>query len=403
MVASETQEVRLDRWGAGAGLVGVVLVIVCLIGMFTGDHENAASVAQSYLFALIFWSMLTIGFFGLTTFHHTIRAKWSLSVLRIFESGGGVPSLLLIGALFVPVLVTIWQGSGALYEWSNPSVMAADHILQHKAKYLNPGFFTFRLILFFAVWALMAAYFRRSALRQDETLDEELAKRRTNWAAPGLVAFVLTCTFAFTDWVMSLEPHWFSTIYGIWFVAGMTLMGLSTSTLFLCLNATKEPYRRIISPSLTKDLGNMMLAFTMFWAYVAVSQYLIIWSGNLPEFAQYFHRRSLHGWNIIGFVTVIGHFFIPFMMLLSPRTKAVPANLARVCVWIILMRLVDTYLVVVPAFHHRGESGPMPHLFDFVALAGIGCLWFAVFASQIKKAPLIPAHDTRLMERSHHA
>jgi hypothetical protein len=401
MERDETQTLRLEKYGPMAALVGVVLLVVLLVGMFFTDPATQLHTLEAYLFSFIFWITLALGCYALTLFHHMVRGRWGLPVLRLFEAGGGPVTLLIMGALFLPIVVIIVKGGGVLYEWTDPVLVASDHILHHKARYLNAGWFIVRFALFFAIWIGIASFLRNSTRRQDESFDVREQHKRTNLATGGFVLFFVMVTFAFTDWVMSLEPHWFSTIYPLWFAVGMGLAAVSLVTLVVTLNADKEPYRRVVTPALTRDLGNLMLALTMLWAYTSISQYLIIWSGNLGEFTQYYVRRSEGGWNFIGFVLIVGQFFIPFMLLLSPRMKRVPSSLAKIAAWILLMRLVDVYNIVVPAFHDRvsplqiGWQEP-------VALIAIGAIWLAAFASQIKSAPLLPTHDPRLLEEQHH-
>jgi hypothetical protein len=400
MEANETTPLRLERYGMMAGLLGLVLLVVLVVAMV--NPATRLHTLEAYLFALIFWVCVPLGCLGWTLMHHTVRGRWGLSVLRLFEAGGGPLAMLAMAALFIPVILAVAMGGGLLYEWTDAALVARDHVLHHKAPYLNQPFFIIRFVLYFAIWAGFAAFLRSSTLRQESSNDVREQHRRTNWSAPGLVAFVLTVTFAFTDWVMSLQPHWFSTIYGAWFVVGQGLMALSLVTWILAANAHKEPYRRIVSPNLTRDLGNLLLAFTMLWAYTSLSQYLIIWSGNMPEFNEYYVRRSLGGWNFIGLTLIVGQFFIPFMLLLSPKTKRIPASLAKVAAWIFFMRLIDMYNTVVPAFHDRNSPLQLGWQ-EPVALVAIGAIWLAAFAAQIKKAPLLPTHDPRLFEEPHHS
>jgi len=328
-----------------------------------------------------------------------VNGKWGLPVMRILEAGASKRNFGLLAALFIPFIVSIGRGDGYLYKWSDPAVKATDKVIQFKEPYLNLPFFLIRAALFFLLWMGLTGLLRRSTRKQDETGGMKETDRRSSWAAPGLVAFVLSITFAFTDWVMSLEPHWSSTIYGVWWVVGMALMAFAFVTIIATLNKDKAPYAGIVKPSWTRDMGNLLLTFTMLWGYTSLSQYLIIWSGNLGETISYYVQRSNNHWNAIGMATVLGQFFVPFFALLSPRVKAQSKLLAQICGWILVMRLLDMYYVVMPAMRDL----PLPSFWDLVAIVGIGGLWTWAFSGAVKEAPLLPAYDPRLTEVEAHA
>lgn len=375
-------------------LMGPALVaaLVGLGGCALAFVQNRELFFQSWLYGFMFWVCLTLGCFGLTVLHHTVKGSWGLSVLRLYEAGGGPTMILVMGALFAPIVL----GLHSLYHWTHKEEVAKDIILQHKVGYLNEPFFIARAVAYFLVFALISYVLRSSSLRQDRTLDPGEAARRTTLSAPTLVFFVVFVTFAVTDWVMSLDPHWFSTIFGGWFVVGMGLAALAFGTLIVASNAGAKPYVEIVSPKLTRDLGNLMFAFTMLWAYFTLSQFLITWSGNLPEFTTYYYRRGTQAgtewWNYLGAFNVVCQWLIPFLLLLSPRVKRTTSILWKVALWILVMRAFDLYWNIIP-FFGRGFSWT-----DVAAFVGIGGVWLAVFASQVKNHALLPAHDTRLQE-----
>jgi hypothetical protein len=230
---------------------------------------------------------------------------------------------------------------------------------------------------------------------------------RSSWGAASLVFFVLSITFAMIDWLMSLEPHWTSTMYGVWQMVGAALGASALVTVVVCLNATRKPYVDIVSPNLTKDFGNVLFMFTMLWAYTSISQYLIIWNGNLPETAAYYMRRSHLSWNAIGMVTILGQFLIPWMTLLSPRVKRYPRLLRQIAGWIFAVHIVDMYLAVAPALsgpganHHRAVGDYI--LFDVLAFLTVGSIWRFVFARNIGRTQLLVSYDNRLQEALAHA
>jgi hypothetical protein len=396
--------VMSDRPGLNLAKLGPLGTIVGLIGA-----GAAAAVAwtdpkasQSYLFAWFFFGMMSLGFLGFLCLHHTVRGKWGLPVMRIFEAGASPQVLITMAIAFLPVVIPVLSGKSSLYEWSHADVVANDPILQHKAPYLNPVFWTIRFVLFFLIWIGISNFLAKSTAKQDETGEYSNEQRRSQIAPPGLVAFFVTATFAATDWFMSLEPHWYSTIYGVWNVVGAGLMALSVTVLIVTTNKDREPYKGLITPKLTKDLGNLLFALTMLWGYTSLSQYLIIWSGNIPEYTSYFVNRRLEGWQGVGLALILGQFFIPFFALLAPRTKAVASNLAKVAGWILVMRLLDSYYMIMPSFQASSRPTPMPQLWDFVAFIGVGGLWLMGFCLAMKSKKLIPTYDERLFEGDGH-
>lgn len=391
--STEARELRLDKVGSPALLVGVIALIACVIGFFTSREQ----VLQSYLFGWVFWIGMSIGALALTLLHHTVRGSWGTALLRMAEAGGSGVNFLVFGLLFIPIAL----GAHDLYHWTHAEAVASDPILQHKAPYLNMTAWVIRAVVFFAMWAWLAWGLRQSSLRDERLGEGKETARRTNWSAPAIVFLILTLTFAVTDWVMSVDPHWFSTILPVWFLVSQGLAVIALGTFVVCRYAKFAPFKDVMSPSLTRDLGNMMLALTMFWSYVAVSQYLIIWSGNLPEFTTYYVARGNGGWEWIGNFLIVGAFFAPFIYLLAPTNKARPEKLARVALWIFVVRIVDTYWNVLPVFSNRAT--PMVTIWDVLAFVGLGGVWLFVFAKQVRQAPLLPSYDQRLKEMAHDA
>jgi hypothetical protein len=352
---------------------------------------------QAYLFGWVFWTTIALGCLGLTLLHHTVRGAWGLPVLRLFEAGNR--TLPLMGLLYLPIL--LFGMHDVYHHWTDAAEVARDPILRQKSLYLNVPFFAVRFVIYFAIWIGLATYLNRSSLRQDQTGDKRLADQRANLAAPGLVIYVITMTFAFTDWVMSLEPHWFSTIYGVWFVTGAALSTMALVTWFVMRFADRRPYSEVVTPVLMKDLGNLMLALTLFWAYISLSQFLIIWSADLPEEVTFYTKRLAPGWRAIGTFTVLFQFFLPFLLLLSGRTKRTPGYLVLVAGLIFAMRMVDVLWIVVPAFDQPGLSAVPSAL---LALVGIGAFWISAFVYILSRRALLPTYDprlTRAMEAQH--
>lgn len=321
----------------------------------------------AYLNAWVFWLCLSLGCFGLLVLHHVLKAQWGRAVLPVLEAGAAILPLMFV--LYLPVL---FAGMPVLYPWASGE--AHGHIAEHRAPYLNMPFFIVRLMGFFAVWWLFTWLLTRSRRTRGDA--PEAVQFRTNLAAPGLVVFVLTVTFAMTDWVMALEEHWGSTIYGVWFITGQALSALALVTVWYA--RSPEPH-----PKILKDLGNLLLAFTLFWAYISLSQYLIIWSANLPEEATYYLRRSEQGWDVLGGVLMVGHFLVPFLALLSGKTKRSPRLLSVVAGWLLVMRVVDVYWIVVPSAR---QGSAVPTLMEVVLFFVIGVLWLGMMGLGLRAA-----------------
>lgn len=349
---------------------------------------------HSYLFGYIVWITLTLGCFGLMLFHHAIRGRWSAPVLRLYEAGAS--TLIPMAVLFLPILFVALP---ALYPWANAEIVRGDPVLEHKAAYLNPTFFTIRTVIYFAFWIGFTLYLTRSSLLQDKTGDQRLMDKRASVSAFGIVLFVLSVTFAFTDWAMSLDPKWLSTVYGAWFVAAMGLAASSFVALLVTAQVNRKPYSDVVTPQLTRDIGNLMLTFTLLWAYLSLSQFLIIWAGNLPEEITYYKRRLSPGWNEMGSFLIAFQFLVPFIALLSGNTKRTPRLLMTVAIWILFMRVVDIFWVIVPAFRANFGIHPM----DIVAFVGIGIIWLGWFRWRVAQHPLLPRHEPRLQEVYEHA
>jgi len=370
----------------------VVVIAVLTVTAVIGASKPQATL-QSYLFAVILFMSVTMGCFSLTLLQHVLQGKWGLPILRIFEAGGGVRNFLLMIALFVPIGI----GAHYLYPWARPEDVARDGVLQHRANYLNWPFLLIRFAFFFAAWMAYAYFMRRSVQAQEVTGRFREQQKRANWASPGLVFIVLSITFGYTDWVMALDPHWWSTMYALWFISGMCLGAVSIAAVLSCLNANKAPYNQIVNKNWTRDIGNLMFTFVMLWGYTNLGQYLIIWHGNLPETTTYLVNRSLGHWSNLSFVLVVGQFFIPFFALLSPTIKANPRKLAAVAIWILIMRLTDHFHVVEPFF--RAEMSV--NIVDLLALVGVGGLWAWMFSLNVKNVPLFPSYDPRILEAEH--
>jgi hypothetical protein len=305
------------------------------------------------------------------------------------------------------VVVAIGMLLGDIYPWTGirtETDPGMHHVMETKGTYLNPVFFLVRAVIYFTFWIAFSRFVNRSSLQQDQTGDPTLAQTRTNWSSPGLVVHVLLITFAATDWIMSLDPHWFSTILGVLFLAGQALGAVALSTLILVSLAGRRPFSQIISQELTRDLGNMLFAMTMFWTYISLSQFLIIWSANLPEETPFYVIRNSGGWLWVGVANILFGFFTPFLILLSGRTKRTPDYLWKVAALIFVMRIVDISWNVIP-FYLQAGWGDVGHLWWLCPAMwlGIGGIWISVFMGHLRRSPLLARHDPRVREVLEHA
>jgi hypothetical protein len=381
-------QLQLNKIRQRALIVGALALAACLFGAI----QSPAQFFQSYLLGFLFWFGIAIGCLGLVMLHHLVAGGWGFVIQRLLEAGSRTLPLMLL--LFVP----LYLGMQELYLWARPEAVSGDELLQHKSVYLNAPFFGLRALGYFAVWMIFAFFLNKWSATQDRTADPSLTRRIERISGPGLVALVLTISFAAIDWVMSLDPHWFSTIFGVLFVVGQGLSTLAFAIIVVNVLAKHKPLSEVISARQFHDLGTLMFAFVMLWAYVAFSQFLIIWSGNLPEEIPWYLHRLHGGWQVLAIALLVFHFALPFVLLLSRRTKRKAEILAKVAIAMIAARFVDLFWIVVPNFHSHAFS---IHWMDLLAPIGMGGIWIAVFVWQLQGRALLPLHDPRLKEAFH--
>ena len=370
----------LAQWRSRAALVGIAGLILTAIGLFISPSQFF----RSYLWAFLFWFGIALGCLPLLMLYHLVGGAWGFTIRRIIESG--TRTLPVLAVMFIPILF----GIPRLYEWSQPDKVAQIRALQLKHAYLNIPFWIIRTLIYFAVWLFYVYRLNSLSARQDETGDTALPRRFQRFSGPGLVVYGLTITFASFDWAMSLEPQWYSTIYGMLWIVSQALSGLAFAIAILALLAGTAPISRLSLPDSLHDLGNLLLAFVMLWAYLSFSQLLIIWSGNLPEEIQWYLSRLHHGWQWVAAALITFHFFVPFFLLLARFKKRHIRWIATIALLVLVMRVVDIYWIITPAFYRDRFT---LHWLDLFALVGIGGIWLAVYARQLAVMPLLPLHD----------
>ncbi len=379
-----TPPTELNRVRTVALVGGVLLSALLVLGAFI----DRAQFFHAYLVGFIFWTGITVGSLALLMLQHLTGGAWGLIIRRVLEASTRTLPLILL--LFVPVIV----GLNQIYPWTNRAEMNQVPALREKAAhYLNPPFFIGRALVYFAIWSLLAVLLNWLSLQQDRTNDSTVKKRLQIVSGPGLGALILTITFAAIDWVMSLDPAWSSTIFGLIFVASWSLSALAFGILSMSWLSKREPMNAVVRTSHFHDWGNLLLALVMLWTYFAFSQYLIIWSANLPEETVWYVARKHGGWGVIALGIVILQFVFPFMTLLSRAAKESAQKLAMLAVLILAMRVVDVIWLIEPSYNREHF-----HLswMDIVAPMAMGGLWLATFAWQLQKRSLVPINDPQL-------
>ena len=370
---------RVQRIALASGAIGLALC-----GAFA--IRSGTQCLRSYLFAYAFWLTIPTGCMAILMLHHLTGGWWGYPIRRLLEAG--TRTFVWMAVLFLPVLL----GMSRLYKWAQPTEVAADPMLQYKHPYLNPQFFTVRVLIYFAIWIGLARTLNKWSDEQDRSADPRLATRLEALSGPGLILWGIAVTYSSIDWVMSLEAHWFSTMYGMIVMVVAALTAMSFVVFVLRKISGQEAIAHAVTPSQFNDLGNLMLAFVMLWAYLTFSQFLIIWAGNIKDEIPWYVSRAFGGWGAIAVILIVLHFALPFLLLLQRGVKRRLRMLSFVAGMLMVLSLVDVYWLVAPAYE---TSGPHPSPLDLFAVVGIGGLWLAVFFSELKKWPLLPQHDPR--------
>jgi hypothetical protein len=377
---------RLRALGLAAGGVGLVLSIV-------GFVLSREYFFRAYLVGWVFWVGISLGCLAISMLGHLTGGDWQVVIRRVLEASSRVLPVLLI--LFIPLAL----GLPTLYEWARPDAVKADHVLQMKQAYLNPQFFLVRLVLYFLIWIGLAFSLSRLSRRQDETQDLSLMSRMRMISAPGLIIYVLSLTFASVDWLMSLQPHWFSTIFGFYLVASQGLSAFAFLIVVALMLSRSGAMEGIYQPRHFHDWGKLLFAFVMIWMYFSYSQWLITWAGNLPEEISFFLARIRGGFGLVTLLIVLFHFVVPFSLLLSRDLKRNGRTLVLVAGTLLLMRWVELFWQVEPAFQVRHAASYW--LYVAVPLF-IGGVWLFFFARTLSSRPLLPIHDPYLPEAIAH-
>ncbi len=371
-----------------AAVVGAVLTGVG----FT--MSGADRFYEAYLVAWVFWTGVGLGSLALLMVQHLTGGAWGLVIRRVLEAS--TRTLPFMAVLFIPIVF----GMDHLYHWTDAEAAASDPVIRDKVAYLNTPFFLARQVFYFAVWTGMATLLSKWSAEQDRTGDPAMAKKMAALSGGGLLVFGLTVTFAVVDWTMSINPHWFSTMWGLLYIVGQALSALGFSIAVLVMLSKDAPFDKVINPSHFHDLAKLLFAFIMLWAYLSFSQFLIIYSANTQEEIPHYWVRAQNGWQFVGWALVALHFVLPYVLLLSRDIKRDWRRLSLIASWMVAVRLVDYYWHVAPEFHHEGLS---VGLIDIALPIALGGVFVMLFAAQLKGRPLLPLHDEGLAKAlTHH-
>jgi hypothetical protein len=379
MSADVARDADLGRAQRAALLVGAIGLVAGLIGAVAGARQFF----EAYLIAYVFWLGIALGCVALAMVHHLVGGVWGYLLRRALEAGAMTVPLMAI--LFVPLLL----GLHDLYRWTDAGALAASETLRHKRPYLNIPFFVARAALYFAVWSALAWLLNRWSREHDRTADPALLERLRRLSAGGLVLYAVTITFAAIDWLMSLEPEWYSTVFGFLIMTSQGLATFAFAIVAAILLARYAPLAALLTEPRLNDLGSLLLTAVLLWAYMAFAQFLIIWAGNLPRENVWYRHRTVAGWRWLTVALIVVHFCLPFAVLLFRRARGGRVPLAVLGCLILAMQLLYTFWLVAPAF----QSSPAgASWLDAVLPLGIGGVWLGAFVWWLRRGPLLPRH-----------
>ena len=398
-IANYQAPAELNRLRTVSLGVGGIALVAWAIGLYFAPEQAL----RSWLLGFIFWAGLGIGSIGILLLQYLTGGAWGVVIRRVAEAASRTLPIVIV--LFLPLAI----GVTSLYEWTH--LAPTEHVMQHRGWFMTKESWWLRSFVYFAIFAVMAYLLNKWSAAQDKSRDFEEAAAHlgtaTKFSGPGMVVYAIFVSFAAVDWMMMLDPHYFSTIWGLLFVAGWALSCFCFSVIILAYLSDKAPLDRVLGRRHFHDLGKLMLALVMVWAYFNFSQYLIIWSGNIPEETGWFQARTMHGWGYIAWALVLFHFAAPFLVLLMQDLKRRAKTLALVAGFILFMRFVDMYWLIGPSprISTHGETLGLLASFSWMDIVGpiaVGGIWLWYFFGQLMKRPLAPIMDPFLEKAIEH-
>jgi hypothetical protein len=351
---------------------------------FRGDPQRSM---YGYLFAFVCVLSIALGCMFFVIIQHLTRAGWSVAVRRVAEFA--MTAMPLFAILFLPIAFL----AGDMFPWSH--IEAGDHALENKAPYLNMTFFMIRSGIYLFVWVVLGWWFYKISVEQDDGTKPQNTRKLWATSAPAIIFYALTVTFASVDWLMSLQPHWYSTIFGVVFFAGCFLAGLAFMTLVLLGLQSAGALRESVTLEHYHDLGKLMFAFIVFWAYVSFSQFMLYWYANIPEETEFYMHRLEHGWQWVSYAIPVTNFIVPFLFILSRHVKKNKVALACFCVYLLVVHCLELFWLVMP---NAGEHGGSLRLGDLTALLGVFSLFLAWVAYLVSRRNIVAIGDPKLKE-----
>lgn len=390
---------EISRWrNLAIGIGGIGTVILLAVALIFPEQREIA--LRAWLLGFMFACGIGVGGLGILHLQYLTGGAWGVVIRRIVEACSRTIPVLAI--LFVPIAIGVYN----LYEWSH--LNGKDAIVDARGWYLTWSGFVVRAVIYFALWFVMQYLLNKWGAQQDASADyEESAKHlgsATAFSGPSLVFFVLIVSFAAIDWTMTLDPHWFSTIWGFLYVAGWALSCFSFVVVILAFLSDKAPMNRILGKRHFHDIGKLMLALVMVWAYFNFSQFLIIWSGNIPEETPWYLKRMKDGWGWIGLLLILFHFAFPYLVLLSRDIKRNAKYLAMMAIFILFLRVVDMFYHIAPSVLTTGEYPKFNAFWLLYAIGplAVGGIWLWAFFGELAKRPLVPVKDPFLENAIEH-
>ncbi len=374
------------RMMAVAGIATVIVALLISLPFDSGHNHFF----HAYLLSVCFFLSISLGALFFVTLQHLTGARWSVVIRRIAELL--TTPLFVLGLLMLPILVPMLFGCSAPFEWNDVELRASDELIRNKAPYLNAPMFALRAIIYFSFWILLSRFYLKTSVQQDRSNDAELTVKMRRVSGPAMIAFAVTVNFAAFDWLMSLDPHWFSTIFGVYFFAGAVVAFLATLPITTALAQTRGLLTKEITTEHYHDIGKLLFGFMFLWAYIAFSQYLLIWYANIPEETSWFLLRQNGGWQIIALLLVAGHFALPMFGLMSRSARRDRKTLLFWSTFLLVMHWLDLFWIVMPNVSTELSIG----IIEILCTLGVGAIWAAATLRAAAGTRLLPTGDPHL-------